>query len=161
MGGCAGSAAAIQWTGVLDSQPDWYDGGNPGVFEDVNNASGAAQLTFTIKADGTFTVVGTNAGNIGGFGSQSWVDPASTAVTRSWWVRFSKNAELGVGSSTAATGWLQLNTDRAVSVSANNGDSDGGNEKYVNYKVEFSTNSAGTPIAQETAIQLYAYSLSS
>lgn len=149
-----------KWPGKLDAEPDWYDGGIPGLFYDEEHTSRLASCTLTIKADGTFSIVNLNLGVVS-FGSVDWLVPANSHCARHWWVRFTVNSTTGIGSHTASTSWLQLSSDRAVVVSANNGDSDGGNEKFVNYQIEFAPSAGGSPIAQTTTVQMYAYSLSS
>lgn len=82
-----------------------------------------------------------------------WVTSgASATVGDNYWVRFTRTATTGTSvTTTATTGWLQINVSRAVTVSKANAGTIVGSATYT---IEVSSSSSGSPVLS-TATNVY------
>lgn len=90
------------WSGALYADSDYQVSG-----------TATAQVTFTIKSDGTWTVAG------GASFSGNWYVPGSVGVGAGYEVRFTVTGSTGVGSVTnGAAAFASLAADKAISLTA-------------------------------------------
>lgn len=107
----------------------------------TNNPAATVQVSLNFLSDGTWNRSGT--GTLTGTPtSGNWFALGSTAnIGLSYWIRFTATVLItsGVGSFTASTGWLYLDTTRTITVSAGTGAS----ERSISYLIEISSTSTG------------------
>lgn len=108
----------------------------------ITSAGGqGTQCILYMNSDGTWYVDGYE----GIIATGNWGTPTTAGIGSSYWVRFTRTYQdtpSASSSSTASTGWLQLSSNRTVTVT--NG-SNGGVFGAI-YTIEISTNSGGTVI---------------
>ena len=91
--------------------------------------------------DGTWSQWDNSGQQLGNYWATSG---ASSTVGDNYWVRFTRTSLIGTSvTATATTGWLQINTTRAVTVAKSNSGSISGSAIYT---VEVSSSSSGSPV---------------
>jgi hypothetical protein len=70
------------------------------------------QIILRFYRNGSWDASGIN----GFYDSGNWVSPTNTTAGDGYWIRFTRTSTMGFGgTSTASTGWLQLNTTQLIS----------------------------------------------
>lgn len=132
-----------------------YSGGfgNGYVIDDVFYSAGApAGVGIRWNANGTMDQFHYSTGysSLG----ETWGNPTTTGIGSNYWIRFTRTATGGfnaAGSSTASTGWLQLNSGREIVLAQNSA-----SDANATYTVEISSSSSGSPVlTTRTGIALY------
>lgn len=100
----------------------------------------SANLTY--KTDGTWAAAGVYSG---ASDSGNWGTPTTTSIGSNYWVRFTRTGEVGTGSSTATTGWLQISSNRQISATKDNSMS---GVYSATWTIDLATDSAGTNIVK-------------
>lgn len=91
-------------------------------------------------------------GDITGYVS-NWATPTTAGIGSSYWLRATRTATAGSGTSTPTTGWLSLSTQVNVTAQKSNGNP---GAYSATYTIEISTNSSGTNIvAVASAVRLF------
>jgi hypothetical protein len=72
---------------------------------------------------------------------ENWGSPTTTGIGANYWIRFTRTSTAGPQSSTASTGWLQLNSPREINISSSNQIS-----SNAIYTIEISSSSSGSPV---------------
>ena len=127
---------------------DFYDAGS----------GETAEIDLRWNADGTMSILEfpTNYTNFG----VTWGAPTTAGIGSNYWIRFTRTATNSIGSptaassSTASTGWLQLNSAREIGISRTPGQHD----FSATYTIEISSDSGGSTIlTTRTGIVLVLY----
>jgi hypothetical protein len=122
----------IKYTGI---SPYSALANNDGFYGGYISFTGDTLMNF--QANGQITIA---EGNIGGTAPfNRW--GVSGITGGNFYIRFTRTAISGTISSTASTGWLQLNTARSVGVAA-----DSPNSGSATYTIEISNNASGSTI---------------
>lgn len=113
-------------------------------FDDTINYDGftipSANLTY--NSDGTWGAVGVYSGSSA---SGNWGTPTTAGIGSNYWVRYTRTSTSGTGSSTATTGWLQLNTGRQISATKSNPNV---GVYTATWTIDLATDSSGTNIVK-------------
>lgn len=117
----------------------FYDGGT----------APSANLSF--RTDGTWLALGIYSG-----ASQSgnWYSPTTTSIGNSYWIRFTRTAVSGSGTTTTNTGWLQLSSNRTIQATRT---TPSPGSVSATYTIDIATDSAGSNIVKTfTSVNLSA-----
>jgi len=111
----------------------------------TNITNGESFITVSLTSNGTFQVDCVDGIDFTGAWTTPW---PSSGIGEFYWVRFTRQSSTGVGNyqSTPTTGWLQLNSARSVTVSAFGLPNGSPSSASVQYLVEVSSSSSGSPI---------------
>lgn len=116
-----------------------------GTTYEYNDGTLSGTVTMTAQTDGRLTIVDAVASR-----TFQWGAPTTTSIGSNYWVRFTLTGSTATGSGTgapsASTGWLQLSSARAVSVTATKVGSVGARIVSGTYTVEIATDAAGASI---------------
>lgn len=111
----------------------------------TNITNGESFITLSLTSNGTLQVDCVDGLDFTG----AWITPwPSSGIGEFYWVRFTRQSSTGVGNyqSTPTTGWLQLNSFRSVTVSAFGLANGLPSSASVQYLIEVSSSSGGSPI---------------
>lgn len=116
-----------------------------GTTYEYNDGTTSGTIDLTAKTNGQLTIISpTDTFTL------QWGAPTSVGIGTNYWVRFTLTASsatgTGTGAPSASTGWLQLSSDRNVSVTATKVGSVGNRTVSGTYTVEIATDAAGASI---------------
>lgn len=104
-----------------------------------------SSITLTLRPNGTLNITSIEGDNFDG----TWITPGPIeGIGNNYWVRFTRTFELGVRNynSSPTSGWLKLDVNRQILVTATGASSGAGSALETGYVVEVSNSSTGTPI---------------
>jgi hypothetical protein len=107
----------------------------------TNSVSGTMNLTFL--STGAWQINEDSGTAAGTWGTPNTGTAGSGA---NFWIRFTRTASSGTGSSSATTGWLQLNANRSVTVITS-----ATHSMQATYTVDIASDAAGTTIVATQA----------
>lgn len=112
---------------------------------------GSTSVTCTVRRDGTWQLTtGTGTPSISPSGSQNWVLPQNATSGDTRWIRMTVNSGTAPTGLTAGT-WTQLNTDRAVVLTA------GPASTFdANITLDIATDSGGSNIVSSGVVVMHA-----
>lgn len=124
-------------------------GFNGGTYVDDGTGLFNASISLSMKSDGTWEISPSWGSPVSG----NWLTPQ--VGMSSFYVRFTLNSTSGSSSGTtwsASTGWLQLNSNRVISVTCASVSLS--RFRDTNYTVEIATDAAGTNIVSTSTVNL-------